>query len=171
MFSHLECSPATSVERVHKPHKIPLHLQLFSSCCCSCTDISSPPPPFCFLFHRLVSYKSQNALSTHCESCKKLMPQTPQQPQSALASASASSACGNPRKFLRFPYSIIEQIKRWKPQPEELGRCCCCWLRRAARTRRTRCGRARKKLQAPNEFLFLPLLFLLLLMLLAFRQS
>lgn len=170
MFSHLECSPATSVERVHKPHKIPLHLQLFSSCCCSCTDISSPPPatsPCTGLSH--INHK------THLVHIVKV----------------AKSWCHKHRnsrsrrwRWRRVPVATLEnfcdfltvslsKLKDKKPQPEELGRCCCCccWLRRAARTRRTRWGRARKKLQAPNEFLFLPPLFLLLLMLLAFRQS
>lgn len=167
MFSHLECSPATSVERVHKPHKIPLHLQLFSSCCCSCTAFPPPPLPasssigLSHINHKTHLVHIVKVAKSWCHKHRNSRSRRWRWRRVPVATL---------ENFCDFLTVSLSKLKDKKPQPEELGRC-CCWLRRAARTRRTRWGRARKKLQAPNEFLFLPLFFLLLLMLLAFRQS
>lgn len=107
--------------------------------------------PLSHLHHGFVSYKSQNALSTHCESCKKLLPQTPHRRRVAVATL--ENFCDS------LTASLIEQIKRYKKkpnhrrQPAELGfEMLLPLLIAARRTHTLRRQRRTQKVAATNEF-------------------
>lgn len=122
--------------------------------------------PLSHLHHGFVLYKSQNALSTHCESCKKLLPQTPHRRRVAVATL--ENFCDS------LTASLIEQIKRYKKKTKPQAAASRTWLEMllpllvlliaARRTHTLRRQRRTQKVAATNEFR-------LFCCFLAFRQS